>query len=643
MSKNRLDLSSDPDVGRALADTAAAMIWIANTDKECIYFNRAWLSFRGRTTEEEYGLGWAEGVHPEDYDRCIEIFTKAFDAREAFSLDYRLRRSDSQYRWIQDNGSPYHDNTGEFAGYIGTCFDIHEMVESRTSVAASQKMFQLLVETIDDVFWISKPGVSRIEYVSPGFERLWGIPPAALYASPKLYMDSIVPDDRDGYLACVTDHHDQGRPYEYTYRISTKEGGVRWIHERGYSVPHEADGQARMAGVCTDITEQKELQEQIHQIEKIDAIGQLAGGVAHDFNNQLAGILGYADLLASSLEDTEHKSFAQNICASAHRAADLTSQLLAFSRKGHIESKPVCLHQIVEETADLLQRSIDKRIVIHKHLDAELSTIYGDPSKIQNAILNLALNARDAMPEGGTLTFATEIIHMDDPSTLKNLGQMDAGDYITASVSDSGSGISDRDLARVFEPFFTTKEEGKGTGMGLASVQGTVAQHRGGITVESKPGRGSCFKLYLPLTPFDLESVAATTPPPGRRPAPESLHILLVDDDCTLSKFLYEQLLQRGHSVSVAGNGQEAIETFEREWTTIDVVLMDIIMPRVDGLTALQAMKKIDPDARVVLCSGYSSKEQAQQLKQVGVRGFVQKPFVIDQILEAVQQAVATD
>ena len=243
----------------------------------------------------------------------------------------------------------------------------------------------------------------------------------------------------------------------------------------------------------------KQLQEQLHQSEKMEAIGQLAGGIAHDFNNQLSGIMGYADILAGKLTDEKFKGHAEAIVRAAKRSADLIQQLLAFARKGKYLSVPVNLHKLISEVAVLLERSIDKRITIQQILKAGPCLATGDPTQLQNVLLNIAINARDAMPEGGTIIFETAVVTLDAQYCAKHPYDITPGRYVQVCVTDNGVGMDDQTQMHIFEPFFTTKQLGRGTGMGLAAVYGTIKNHHGAINVYSEVGHGTTFKVYLPL------------------------------------------------------------------------------------------------------------------------------------------------
>ncbi len=386
-----------------------------------------------------------------------------------------------------------------------------------------------------------------------------------------------------------------------------------------------------------DLTAHRKMQERLRQSEKMTAIGQLAGGIAHDFNNQLAGILGYAELLKNRLEDEKLSRFAANIKKSAGRANELTKQLLAFSRKGKNLSIPVCLHDVIAEVADILEHSIDKRIAVQQNLKATNATIMGDPDQLQNALLNIAINARDAMPEGGGLLFETETVTLTDSFLKANSLDLSPGTYLKVSITDSGCGMDAETQKHIFEPFFTTKKEGKGTGMGLASVYGAIRNHKGAVNVYSEVGQGSTFRLYLPLAEaaqdeHDMADVG--------KPITGSARILLVDDEEIVREIGSDMLGDLGYTVTTCRNGREAVAHYQQHWQDIDLVILDMVMPELDGRDTFAAMKMINPNIRAILSSGYSINGKAQRILDDGVMAFIGKPFELDKLAKTVAQVL---
>ncbi len=439
----------------------------------------------------------------------------------------------------------------------------------------------------------------------------------------------LVKEAMNKYMEGETEH------YSMQYRLQHKNGDWIWVLSRGRVVERDGNGQPlRICGTHMDITQQRQLEERIRQTEKMDAIGQLAGGVAHDFNNQLTGILGYADMLLYEDNAERQEKYIQAIISAANKSADLTQQLLAFSRKAECQAIPVNIHDIIHEVTSILKHTIDKRIELRTFFNTKVTTVIGDPSMLQNALLNLAINARDAMPEGGVLTFETSNEMLDTEYCKTIPYEITAGPYLKISISDTGYGIAPADLKRIFEPFFTTKELGKGTGMGLAAVYGTVKHHQGAINVYSEPGIGTIFRVYLPLTEKDADTAVKEFILQPHDIA--ELHILVIEDEESIRTLLTDILEDEGCTVTAAADGAEALTIYQEQWQEFDLVIFDMIMPKLDGKDTFNAMRAINPDIRAILSSGYSLNGAASDLLSAGVKVFIQKPFTRAQINKAI-------
>ncbi|MFZ2657583.1 MAG: response regulator, partial [Victivallales bacterium] len=323
------------------------------------------------------------------------------------------------------------------------------------------------------------------------------------------------------------------------------------------------------------------------------------------------------------LDDESMRKDAENILRISRRSSDLTKEMLAFARKGKYQAVPVNIHKLIEEVISLLSHSLDKRIEIKRVLKASPATIMGDPTQLQSSLLNLAINARDAMPKGGELAFTTETLEMDS-SCFSNVKKLVSNRYLKICVIDSGMGMDSETIKHIFEPFFTTKEPGKGTGMGLASVYGTVNTHNGLINVESEIGKGSVFSIFFPLYEEELEyEVSSPAPVDARKEA----NILLVDDEEIVRDMVARMLRSFGHKVMTCRDGLEALEYYKQSWNKIDLVVLDMMMPRMNGGDSFIGMRTVNPEIRAVLMSGYSIDEEVQGLLDAGMKGFIQKPF----------------
>ncbi len=388
--------------------------------------------------------------------------------------------------------------------------------------------------------------------------------------------------------------------------------------------------------VFRDVTEEYELQKQLQHSQKMDAIGQLAGGIAHDFNNMMGGIIGAAEVLQHQLKDDEKsKKYVTMIMNSAERAADLASKLLAFSRRQITGSTPVDIHHIIEEAVSILNNTIDKRIEININFQAKASTIIGDPSQLQNIFLNLGINSSQALPDGGTIQIVTRNIDLNQAYCDTSSFDLKPGNYIQIEVEDNGEGIPEEHLPHIFEPFFTTKEQGKGTGLGLAAVYGTVQQHKGAINVYSEIGKGTCFHIYFPVT-----EDSASILPRDEKPVFGEGTVLLVDDEAVMRATGKALLEEYGYTVFLAENGEKAVEIFENKKDDIDLVILDMIMPKMNGRDCFFQLKNIKPDIKIILSSGFTKSDDLTDLKENGLSGFIRKPFRGSELSKIVKKAI---
>ena len=394
-------------------------------------------------------------------------------------------------------------------------------------------------------------------------------------------------------------------------------------------------------GLMEDISDEKRLEEQLKQSQKMEAIGTLAGGIAHDFNNILQVISGYTQVLLFDKSD-KNPDFSNltGIQVSIGRASQLVRQLLLFSRKAASEFKPVDLNHEVVQAGRLLERTIPKMIEIDFRPDSKLWNVLADPVQIEQIIINLCNNAVDAMPDQGKIIIETEnvTIHED---TERRLLDIAPGPYGLLTVSDTGHGMDKATMEKIFDPFFTTKDVGKGTGLGLASVYGMVKSHGGHITCASEPGVGTSFKIYIPAV--DGKPVAQTVEPPRSEPATGSETVLLVDDEKSIRDFASQALKKFGYTVLAASSGEDALIVYSSRVQKIDLVLMDLGMPGMGGYKCLSEIKNLNPEAKVLVASGYTTGDQASKTLTAGAAGFIGKPYHVAALLEKVREILEAD
>ncbi len=422
----------------------------------------------------------------------------------------------------------------------------------------------------------------------------------------------------------------------------------RWFLVARDPVVDDAGRPAGAVVVLTDITRRKELQEQLRQVQKMEAVGRLAGGVAHDFNNLLTAVLGNAALLQPRLaRGGPDQELLGAIERAAWRAAELTRQLLGFSRQTMLWLRPLPLSESAREVVTILERTIDPRVRLEVRSAPDLWLVQADAGQMTQVLLNLCINACDAMPEGGTLTLETANVTVDEAQARNRVGAR-PGPFVRLSVSDTGSGIAPEHLPRIFDPFFTTKPAGKGTGLGLAMVFGIIQQHQGWVECHSAVGKGTRFDLYLPrYEPAPSAAPPAPEAPPAPRPGPLSVSslgtevVLLAEDNDMLRTLASTFLRRHGYQVIPAADGQEAVEEYARHHGRIAAVVLDLMMPRLSGRDALRRLREIDPGVRVVFASGYSDTQLSEE-EQAGVQGFVTKPYRERDLVHAVRAALDT-
>ncbi len=393
-----------------------------------------------------------------------------------------------------------------------------------------------------------------------------------------------------------------------------------------------------MLAQITDVTEHRELENRLRHAQKMEAVGTLAGGIAHDFNNIIQAVMGFTSLLKDRISgDPEATAHAGAIEQASFRAAELTSQLLGFARKGKYEVKPTDLNGVAERVVAMIRPAFDRSIEIRTELSAGLFPVDGAQGQLEHSLLNLCINARDAMPEGGTLRIETRN-EVHSGQEMYGPVKVPAGLYVALSVSDTGTGIPADRLPRIFEPFFTTKAPGKGTGLGLAMVYGIVKNHGGWIDVRSGEGSGTTFRILLPASP---EATAA--PPPPLQPetlAGGSESILFVDDEESLRILAKEMLGGLGYDVGTAANGVEALSIYSSNPGRYSLVILDLVMPEMGGAETFQRIREIDPEAKIVISSGYAVEEKSESLLAAGAAGFVQKPYRLAVLAAAVRNAL---
>ncbi|MDD5007102.1 MAG: response regulator [Syntrophorhabdaceae bacterium] len=500
--------------------------------------------------------------------------------------------------------------------------------------SAEEKYRAIFENAMEGIFQVTPDGSFII--ANPALAYMQG------YDSPEELINSITDIGRQLHvnperrLELVRLLNEEGAVHNFEAQLYRKDGSTNWVSIDARTIRNKNGETLYYEGAVEHITERKQLQSQLLQAQKIEAIGTLAGGIAHDFNNILTAIIGYCNLLQVKIDgDDPARIYADHILASAEKAAGLTQSLLAFSRKQPIELKPHKVNGIIKETEKLLRRLIPEDIYLEIIYDDDDITVMADVTHMEQVLMNMATNARDAMPQGGVFRIGTKVVTLDD-EFRKIHGYGNAGTYALISVSDTGCGMDETTKKKVFDPFFTTKEVGKGTGLGLSIVYGIIKQHNGYITLESKPDRGTTFHIYLPAVKVMMEEAKPFLPIIKRG----TETILIAEDDPLVRDIIKEILTESGYSVIESVDGEDAVERFIEKKHAIDLMIVDVVMPKKNGKEVYEEIRKTDRNIKVLFTSGYTRDVVIDKGVYEDTVDFVSKPISQIELLVKVREAL---
>lgn len=608
---------------RAYIEQSIDVIFTLDAEGRFLFVSPAWERHYGFPTNEVVGQPFAPFVHPEDVQPCGEHLARVLSSGQGESSPpYRVRHADGTWRWFRANGACM--TTASGPRYMGVAHDITERKEAEEAIRESEERYRTQFDRASEgIFTLSPQGV--LLEVNEAMARMHGYTREEMLAINLRDLDT--PDSAqlsDGRMRQLL----AGEALTFE---------VEHFHKDGHTFPLEVSASLVSTGnqpviLCfhRDITERKRAEEtarllvqEKQQTQKMESLGSLAGGVAHDFNNMLGGIMGYADLLRSGETDPIRQKYLKAILSAASRSAELTQKLLAFGRRGKNLVEPLDLPAMVGDCLDMIRPSMSPDLQVVVSMEA-CPMVDGDPSQIHQVLVNLCINAMEAMPERGTLTLSSAVREVSD-ATHPGL-PIAAGTYVELVVADTGVGMTHEIQQRIFEPFFTTKNSSamSGTGLGLSTAYGIIRSHGGAISVSSAKGKGSTFRLFLP--------VGRVTPVP-REPIPGSSLgeglVLLVEDEQMLRELGASALGSLGYEVATAADGQEAVEVFSRLHERLCAVVLDLKMPRMGGREAFIELRRINPSVPVIICTGYGENEEVQELMTLGARGMLAKPYQI--------------
>jgi PAS domain S-box-containing protein len=576
--------------------------------------------------------------NPEAFLKRVQELYKDPDSTDHCEIELKDGRTLERY------STSLRNEETDYLGRVWFFRDISTRKQSERALQSSEEKFRQLAENIREVFWIMPPTADQLLYISPAYEQVWGRSRDSLYRNPMSWADAIHPEDQE-QARLLAARQLAGESVEMEYRIRTPDGQEKWIHNRGYPVRDGAGQLVRIVGIAEEITKQKRYEAEqattnraLNQAQKMEAVGRLAGGIAHDFNNILMVIQSYTEMLQEDFpaHDTLQKK-TQEIMKATKRAISLTGQMLAFSRKQIISPVILDLNVVVNETATMLKRLIGEDIEFLVDSAESLWPIEADPDQIGQLLMNLCVNSRDAMPQGGTLTIGTGNVTVGEEETIDGAPDVMPGEYVELSVTDTGTGISKKEQTNVFEPFYTTKEVGKGTGLGLSMVYGIVKQSGGFVWVDGEPRQGARFLIYLPRAKGAIvsdKSAKASTHPRGTET------LLIAEDEESLREMICGYLRSLGYTVFAAGSGHQALLLASEYAEHIDLLISDVVMPKMSGRELSEMLGSLHSDLKTIYMSGYTDDAVLRHGIREKAANFLQKPFSLEVLARKVRDTL---
>jgi two-component system cell cycle sensor histidine kinase/response regulator CckA len=587
---------------------------------------------------ENRTVAYEDIIDPIDREPVRRLVEEAIAGRRSFELNYRIRTAGGDQKWVWERGSGVFSPEGQLLALEGFISDISERRKAEEALRQSEERYRLALQATQEIMYDWEVPNNTI-FWNPNFTNVLGYAPEEM-GTVERWVSQLHPEDAARVKRELAAAIDYGEVFSSEYRLRCKTGDFATLLNRGL-ILRQPDGKAvRMVGAITDLTASKQLQDQLRQVQKIEAVGRIAGGIAHDFNNLLTALLGSTELLQRRLAgDHLAQQELATIHRAARRAADFTQGLLAFARRQVLEPVNIDLNGFISESLPMLRRMIPENIRIDLRAGGGLAAVRADRGQLTQILMNLCLNARDAMPDGGTVTISTRNITTDRAFAETHPGAK-PGRYVSLTVTDAGIGIDPQDLTHVFEPFFTTKTSSAGTGLGLSTVYGIVKQHGGYIYAESQPGAGSTFSVYFPAVAARGESregPAEGTVQGGRET------ILVVEDEAEVRQILVQALTSFGYRVYEAADGLDALSLLRGESGGIELVLTDVVMPRMGGMELCQAARAVTPGLKFLFSSGYTEDSvHVGFVKKEGIF-FLAKPYGIDTLARKVREVLDSE
>jgi PAS domain S-box-containing protein len=635
---------------RQLTELSPALIWFSNSGGKLTYLNQHYYDLTGSTPEQALGDGWKTAVHPDDLPRICAAWRDARACEVPYDVEFRLQRRDGAYRWYRSQATAQRDEAGRIIGWLGSNADITPMKEAEQVLRASAEALEQQVQerTRDrDRMWRLSSDVmlvanfdARIEAVNPAWTTLLGWAPEELVGSD--FMALVHPEDVAPTLAEVGRLAEGLTTLRFENRYRHKDGSYRWLSWT--AVPDERFIHA----VGRDVQAEKEQAEALRQAEealrqsqKMEAVGQLTGGIAHDFNNLLTGITGSLELLGTRITQGRLNGLDRYITTAqgaANRAAGLTHRLLAFARRQTLDAKPTDANKLIRDMEDLIRRTVGPEIAVSAKLEPDLWTTLCDPNQLENALLNLCINARDAMPDGGQLTIQSRNSQVDARTAQRR--DMQSGEYVVISVTDTGTGMPPDVIARAFDPFFTTKPLGQGTGLGLSMIYGFAKQSGGQVRIASEESRGTTMRLYLPRHRGDAVGDEAPAHLADAPRAEAGQTVLVVDDEPSVRMLITEVLEELGYAAVEAADGASGLAVLRSD-ARIDLLVSDVGLPGgMNGRQLADAARRFRPGLKVLFITGYAEHAVLQSENLDPGMQVLTKPFALEKLAERIKAII---
>jgi PAS domain S-box-containing protein len=517
---------------------------------------------------------------------------------------------------------------------------LKQIANGAEALQQSEERFRQMAENINEVFWMSEPKSSKILYVSPAYESIWQSPVEALYEDPRKWMEYIHKDDLEIVISNWKEQI-KGHPTYEEFRIILPDGSIRWIANQAYPIENDKGQVTRVTGVAGDITDRKQavkermkVEAQLQEVQRMEAIATLAGGIAHEFNNALVGVSGNIELLDMDLPDDEKMDrYVGQMKDSTRRMANLTDQLLAYARGGKYQPKAISLNSFVEGTLPLLRHSIDPAIRVETDLPRDVSHIEADLTQMQMVLSALLSNSAEAMEGEGRIRIITRDEKIEK-EIAKTESDLKPGSYVSLTIQDDGRGMDEETISRVFDPFFTTKFQGRG--MGMAAAYGIIKNHGGAISVDSELGKGTAVRIYLPAVAVHVEHEKETK----TEVAAGTGTILVIEDEDVVIDVISRMLEMLGYRMLLAKSGKAAVDIARGYDGDIDLAILDIVLPDMGGKQVYPLVMEARPSLKVIVCSGYAVDGPAQEILNAGAQDFIQKPFSFETLSEKLKEVL---